>query len=43
MGVPAKPVRKMGPEELADILRNAQDDLDLWRRDDAEGRSRRVT
>jgi carbonic anhydrase/acetyltransferase-like protein (isoleucine patch superfamily) len=43
MGVPARPVRKMDPEELEDILRNAQDYLDLWRRDYAEGRSRRVT
>ena len=43
MGVPARPVRKMSPEEIEDILRNAQDYLDLWRRDYAEGRSRPVT
>ncbi len=33
MGVPAKPVRKMNPEELEDILRNAREYVDLWRRD----------
>ena len=33
MGVPAKPVRKMHPDELEDILRNARDYVDLWRRD----------
>jgi gamma-carbonic anhydrase len=33
MGVPAKPVRKMAPEEVEDILRNARDYLTLWRRD----------
>jgi hypothetical protein len=33
----------MSPEELEDILRNAQDHLDLWWRDYAEGRSRPVT
>jgi len=33
MGVPAKPVRKMGPEETEDILRNARDYVELWRRD----------
>jgi carbonic anhydrase/acetyltransferase-like protein (isoleucine patch superfamily) len=43
MGVPAKPVRKMSPDELAYILRNAQDYLDLWRRDYVEGRSQPVT
>jgi len=42
MGVPAKPVRKMSPEELEDILRNASDDVELWRRDDGEGRARAV-
>jgi hypothetical protein len=33
----------MSPEELEDIPRNAQDYLDLWRRDYAEGRSHPVT
>lgn len=33
MGVPAKPVRKMSPEEIADIQRNAREYVDLWRRD----------
>lgn len=33
MGVPAKPIRKMGQEEIDDILRNATDYLALWRRD----------
>jgi len=33
MGVPAKPVRKMSPDELEDILRNALDYVNLWRRD----------
>ena len=33
MGVPAKPVRKMGPKDVEDILRNARDYVDLWRRD----------
>ena len=33
MGVPAKPVRKMSPEELEDILRNAREYEALWRRD----------
>jgi carbonic anhydrase/acetyltransferase-like protein (isoleucine patch superfamily) len=32
MGVPAKPIRKMGPEEIADILRNAVEYEELWRR-----------
>jgi carbonic anhydrase/acetyltransferase-like protein (isoleucine patch superfamily) len=31
MGVPAKPVRKMSPEELDDIRRNAIEYHDLWR------------
>ena len=40
MGVPAKPVRKMSPEELDDILRNATDYVELWHRDyrDLHGR-----
>jgi gamma-carbonic anhydrase len=33
MGVPAKPVRKMSPEELEDIKRNAREYVALWRRD----------
>jgi carbonic anhydrase/acetyltransferase-like protein (isoleucine patch superfamily) len=33
LGVPAKPVRKMSDEEVADILRNATDYVALWRRD----------
>jgi carbonic anhydrase/acetyltransferase-like protein (isoleucine patch superfamily) len=33
MGVPAKPVRKMSPEELEDIRKNARDYVLLWRRD----------
>ena len=33
MGVPAKPIRLMGPEEIADIKKNADDYLELWRRD----------
>jgi carbonic anhydrase/acetyltransferase-like protein (isoleucine patch superfamily) len=33
MGVPAKPVRKMGPEELEAIKRNAVEYVELWRRD----------
>ena len=33
MGVPAKPVRQMSPDELEDILRNAREYVALWRRD----------
>jgi carbonic anhydrase/acetyltransferase-like protein (isoleucine patch superfamily) len=33
MGVPARPVREMSPEELADIRRNATAYVALWRRD----------
>jgi carbonic anhydrase/acetyltransferase-like protein (isoleucine patch superfamily) len=33
MGVPAKPVRQMSPEELEDIRKNATEYLELWRRD----------
>jgi gamma-carbonic anhydrase len=33
MGVPAKPVRKMNEEELADIARNAREYVELWHRD----------
>jgi gamma-carbonic anhydrase len=32
MGVPAKPIRKMSPEEIADILSNAVEYEELWRR-----------
>ncbi len=32
MGVPAKPVRRMGPDETEDILKNARDYVELWRR-----------
>lgn len=30
MGIPAKPVRKMSPEELDDIKRNAEEYFELW-------------
>jgi gamma-carbonic anhydrase len=33
MGVPAKPVREMGLDEIADIKRNAREYVDLWHRD----------
>ena len=33
MGVPAKPVREMGPDEIADIQRNAREYVELWQRD----------
>jgi len=33
MGVPARPIRKMSPDEVEDILKNARDYLALWRRD----------
>ena len=33
VGVPAKPVRKMGTADVEDILRNARDYVELWRRD----------
>ncbi|HEV8308589.1 MAG TPA: gamma carbonic anhydrase family protein [Methylomirabilota bacterium] len=33
MGVPAKPVRQMSPEELEDIRKNAREYVELWRRD----------
>jgi len=33
MGVPAKPVRQMGPDEVEDIKRNAREYLELWQRD----------
>ena len=33
MGVPAKPIREMGPDEIADIKRNAREYVDLWHRD----------
>jgi gamma-carbonic anhydrase len=31
MGVPAKPIRKMSPDEIEDILRNAVEYEELWR------------
>ncbi len=33
LGVPAKPVRQMSPEEIEDIKRNAREYVALWRRD----------
>jgi carbonic anhydrase/acetyltransferase-like protein (isoleucine patch superfamily) len=33
MGVPAKPVRQMAPEEIEEIRRNATSYVALWRRD----------
>jgi carbonic anhydrase/acetyltransferase-like protein (isoleucine patch superfamily) len=33
MGVPAKPVRRMGAEEIEDIRRNALEYVALWQRD----------
>lgn len=50
MGVPATPVRRMSPEELEDIRRNAREYLELWHRDyrgpesspDARRRGRRA-
>jgi carbonic anhydrase/acetyltransferase-like protein (isoleucine patch superfamily) len=33
MGVPARPVRQMSPQELDDIVRNAREYLALWHRD----------
>ena len=33
MGVPAKPIRKMDAAEVEDILKNARDYIELWRRD----------
>ncbi len=38
LGVPAKPVRRLEPAELDDILRNARDYVALWRRDYGPGR-----
>jgi hypothetical protein len=31
--VPAKPIRKMSDDELADIRKNAVEYVDLWHRD----------
>jgi len=42
MGVPAKPVRQMSPEELQDIKNNATEYLELWRRDYGRGRRGRT-
>jgi len=39
MGVPARPVRQMSEEELADIRRNAREYLELWHRDYRGGAS----
>jgi carbonic anhydrase/acetyltransferase-like protein (isoleucine patch superfamily) len=33
MGVPARPVRQMSPEETEDIKRNAREYVELWHRD----------
>jgi len=33
MGVPARPVRRMAPEELEDIMRNAREYVGFWQRD----------
>ena len=33
MGVPARPVRHMSEDDLADIRRNAREYLELWHRD----------
>jgi hypothetical protein len=33
MGIPARPVRRMSDEEIADIRRNAAEYLALWHRD----------
>ena len=43
MGVPARPVRRMSPEELEDIRQNARDYLELWKRDYGLSRSGRAT
>jgi len=40
MGVPAKPVRQLSPEELEEIKRNATEYLELWRRDYGARRGR---
>ena len=32
MGAPARPVRQMSADELEDILRNAREYVELWRR-----------
>jgi carbonic anhydrase/acetyltransferase-like protein (isoleucine patch superfamily) len=37
MGVPARPVRQMNAEELADIRQNAREYLELWQRDYRRG------
>jgi carbonic anhydrase/acetyltransferase-like protein (isoleucine patch superfamily) len=37
MGIPARPVRKMSPEEIEDIKQNARDYLALWHRDYRDG------
>jgi carbonic anhydrase/acetyltransferase-like protein (isoleucine patch superfamily) len=40
MGVPAKPVRRMSPDELEEIRENAREYLALWRDNYAGGRER---
>ena len=40
MGVPARPVRQMSDEEVADIRRNAREYLALWQREHAGGASK---
>ncbi len=40
MGVPARPVRQMTPDEIEDILRNAREYAALWRRDYGSRRTR---
>ena len=40
MGVPAKPVRRMNRADVEDIVKNARDDLVLWRRDYGPGATR---
>jgi carbonic anhydrase/acetyltransferase-like protein (isoleucine patch superfamily) len=40
MGVPAKPVRQMSPDELEEIRENAREYLALWRENYAGGRER---
>ena len=40
MGVPAKPVRTMNQADLDDILRNAQEYLELWHNDYRGGASK---